>query len=360
MTDISVPPIEPAPTAVPEPELAPAATESPTKPRRLGLKIAGIVVGALVVIGGALGITYAVIAAQHTPEKQLEAFLQHLVDGEAEAALDELTGPPPGSAALLTDEIYAGATDRVSAFEITGSDIDGPDARVTASITQGDETYDFEFALVRVDFDFVWDVWRVAASTVPGYEVSLVRPDGVDLTANGEAAPFVDQFESLVPALPGSYEFAASGTTDFITVEPVTELVTFADEEPVNASLAVILTEQGVASATAAVNGFLDGCLSQPVMAPAGCGYSITEDGTSYSNQRWSTPGRPGYTIGDWRDDGLTTPGWFVQATGPMSLDWNADFTNGTATGGVTGYIVRGYITSIGEDGAAVFESYYQ
>lgn len=338
----------------------PAATPGiPAKPRRKrGLLIAGIIVGVVALIGGGLAITYATIAAEHTPEKQLEAFLQHLVDGEAELALDLVGGVPTGNPVLLGDEVYAAATNRISAFEILDGDSTGPKATVTASITQGDQEYEIDFALSRVKFDFVFEVWRVDGSALPSFEVAFSRPEGVGLTANGVDMGVTDAFEGQVPAFPGSYVFAASGTNDLMTVEPVTEAVAF--DEAVNATLSLKLTEQGAAAANGAVNGFIDGCLSQQVMSPVGgCGFGITEDGTTYTNQHWTTPGRPTFTYGEWRSDTFTIGGWFVTPSGPMTLDWNADWSDGTATGSVSGYVIRGFV-SIDDAGVATFDSEYE
>lgn len=364
MTDPTAAPTDPAPIAVPEPGLAPATIEPQPKPRRLGLKIAAIAVGAVVLVGGGLGITYAVGAAQHTPDKQVAAFLQDLVDGKAESALELVVGAPTGNAALLTEEVYSAATDRITAFEITKSTVDGSTATVNTALTQGGETYEYAFTLTRVDTDVVWDVWNIDGEAIPGYEVSFARPDGVEPTINGASVGLMSAFEGFVPALPGTYEFAASGTTDSYTVEPVSETVTFASDGPVNASLAVILTEAGEAAARAAYSAHLGGCLSQQTIHPPDdCGFYVIDDGYTYSNIRWTVAAAPVFSFGDWRPDTFQEPGWFVIVETPGRIDFAADITTathyGTGTATFEGYRPQGYIAGFDENGVATYKSYY-
>lgn len=364
MTDPVAAPVPTSEVAAPEIDVVATPIESKPKPRRRGLKIAAIAVGALVLVGGALGITYAVGAAQHTPDKQVTAFLQNLVDGKAEAALSLVVDAPTGNDALLTDEVYSAATDRITAFEITESKADGATATVTAALTQGSETYDYTFDLTRVDSDVVWDVWNIDGTAIPGYEVSFARPDGVEPTVNGASLGLTSAFERFVPALPGTYEFAASGTTDSYTVEPVSETVTFASEGPVNASLAVVLTEAGQAAARAAYSAHLGGCLSQQTIHPPDdCGFYVIDEGYTYSNIRWTVGVEPVFTFGDWRPDTFEESGWFIILETPGRIDFAADITTATQYGSGTatfeGYKPQGYISGFDESGVATFKSFY-
>lgn len=328
-----------------------------TTPRRKRVPLIAAIAGGAVLLVGGTGATYAVLAAQHAPEHYVQSFLQELVDGHASLALDYVSDVPEMSP-LLADKVYSAATDRISAFTVTGTAVEGDHATVSATITQGATESDRSFTLTRVGRDAVFDIWSIDGGQLPTFRIAFPRPDSVNLTANGVA---IDKFPVEVPALPGTYAFAANGTTEQFDVAPAAGTVSFAKADTkVKVPLSVILTEQGATAAQSAVAAHMAACFAQTVLAPTGgCGYSvIDEDPPSLSNQRWTLLTPPTFTFGAWAGTGADG-GWPLIPGAGGSLRWDADIPNGTADTSWSDYMPSGYIKSFGEDGTAVYVSKY-
>jgi hypothetical protein len=304
-------------------------TEIPAVPARrsrlrLGLIIGGAVLVAL--LAGA-GITYAVVASQRTPEATVSAFLDELVAGDAAGAQRLLTSIPSGNPVLLQPDTYEATPDTISGYTVLDSSTDGATSTVTVEFEQAGETYtqDLSLSLVRRDLG-VFDVWRVDGSNLPSVYVSYARP---------------------------------VGATDYYSAEPVSITLRFdGPDSSTTALLEVLLTEAGTASAQAAVNAHLDGCLAQPVLAPGpNCGFGVIQDDATYSNIRWTLLTRPTVTFGAFRPDS----GWAVIPASPGSLRFDADYETsseyGTAESSFNALEQAGVIVSIDENGVAEFES---
>lgn len=355
-----LPPPGPAPL---EPVAPVVHTEIPAVPARrsrlrLGLIIGGAVLVAL--LAGA-GITYAVVASQRTPEATVSAFLDELVAGDAAGAQRLLTSIPSGNPVLLQPDTYEATPDTISGYTVLDSSTDGATSTVTVEFEQAGETYTqgLSLSLVRRDLG-VFDVWRVDGSNLPSVYVSYARPDGMELSVNGtDFGLMLGAFDLDIPALPGSYTFEPVGATDYYSAEPVSITLRFdGPDSSTTALLEVLLTEAGTASAQAAVNAHLDGCLAQPVLAPGpNCGFGVIQDDATYSNIRWTLLTRPTVTFGAFRPDS----GWAVIPASPGSLRFDADYETsseyGTAESSFNALEQAGVIVSIDENGVAVFES---
>ena len=350
----SVVPAEPAAVAS-TPWVAPAAPPR----RKRGILIGAIVGGAVLLLGGGLAVTYAVLAAQHAPAQQLTHFLQSLVDGDSPAAQEFLLEAPADVPDLLTEDIYAAASDRIEKFEVIETVIDGKTATVTAAITQAGATSTQEFILKTAGRDLVFDVWGVDRSNLPTVTVQFERPAEGMLAVNGVTAEKYDGITS--PALhlfPGTYEFAATEMPAYLQTEGTEVLATFAGQNVnTGAALKTSLSEAGIATARAAVDGHINWCLSQAVPDVL-CGYSIIPDDATYTNIRWSMTLAPTYEFGEWVDESA-----YVEVTVPGSIREDSDYSRpngeyGTAYAVFDDYEPYGYVT-FNADGTAVFESLY-
>src|SRR5699024_11324735 len=98
--------------------------------------------GVVVVAAGAW-IAHAVLARTvFGPEDTAEAYLQAIVDGRAEDAIEAI-GPnvTDEQRVLVTDEVYKAAEDRPDRFELGEVDRDGDRAKVNAEIFQSGKSY---------------------------------------------------------------------------------------------------------------------------------------------------------------------------------------------------------------------------
>lgn len=319
--------------------------------------ILGTVVGLLV---GAV-VTYAIVAAQRTPEAAASAFLDELVAGDSAGAQNLLAQLPAGTPVLLQPDTYAAATDRITGYTVLGGSTENDRARVKVEVHQGGETYTQELSLTLVRRDLgLLDVWRVDGDNLPTVYITYAHPEGMGLTVNGKEFELAaGSFEVGIPAFPGTYAFEPTGVTEYYSTEPATTTLRF-DGPGSSETVAfdVTLTAAGVAAAQRAVDARLDECLAQPVLAPGpNCGFSVAEDGATYTNIRWTLLARPTVSFGAYR----TGAGWAVIPVSSGSMRVDADYTSGGESGiaesVVEGYDQSGFITSIDENGVAVFES---
>lgn len=171
------------------------------------------------------------IESSYTADAIATEYLQHLVDGEATAAIAMLPTEPEGSTVLINDDVYAAAEARPESFEITGTDAEGVAGSVSATFTMGGKQYDTDLEFtseVEVDDGYgVWVLtnapiervvlWNVAnVTTVNGVDVDLtpVTCGACDARSLIEAAT---THASSAVALPGTYVFAAPESAGAIT-----------------------------------------------------------------------------------------------------------------------------------------------
>jgi hypothetical protein len=338
----------------------------PKKSRKRWLILAGAA-AALLLLGVGAAVAAAVISSSLSPARQVDAFLRHLVDGEAQAALALVDGADyDDSGVLLSDEVYAAADRRISAFTLGDPTVDGEAATVAATITQGDDSYDQVFLLESTGSAFLfWNTWQLAELPLATVDVDFDAPDDLTLEVGGEPLDR-ELLEGPLPALPGDYAFASPEENPDYTVESArASVVGFGGRvgvDPiasVGVSFPVTLTRDGETAALAAANADLDACVAQSVMAPVGCGFSISPNaGVVDSNIRWSIATRPTATFGAW--DGRGFP---VVSETPGRIEFSSDISEpstgrfGTSSASVPGYEFRGTATFV--DGVAGYESFY-
>jgi len=326
---------------------------------RLAFVIGGAVLAALLLT---LGVVYAVVTSQRTPQLTAAAFLDEVVAGDATAALQQVTGLAPASRGLLGDDMFASATDRITGYTIDEKAIEldttAGTASVVVDVVQGDETYTQNIELVRVSRDVgLFDVWRVSAASLPTVAFTYSSPDTMGLAVNGTELSSLDGSGSYrLPVLPGTYDFEATGVTEWVTADPAVAIARF-DNSPV-IEIPVVLSEAGTASAQSAVDATLDACIAQATLAPQpNCGFFITQDDATYTNIRWSLVTRPTVSFSPY----TAGRGWEVVSESSGSMRMDADFTrgseSGTAEGSVDNFSQAGWITSVTEEGTALFES---
>lgn len=336
-----------------------------SRERRTGRRIAVLALALVVGSGGVAGA--GVLASQTSrPATSVQNFLQALVDGRVADAVAASGGEPAGvSLALLSDEIYRSASNRITDFRITSTSVDGDRATVSAALTQGSERLEHDFSLSKAGTDFgVVDRWILDALVMGTVSIVAQLPTGQPLVVNGVDIPAVtldEQTPAVFAALPGSYTVTVPATNDSFTVNPVTAAVTGLTTEsganPDPVPVVAELTEAGKSRALESVNQFLDACVGQPTLGPDGCPFAATTVvGETYSDVIWDVVVEPGFTIGQWINGG-----WRVETTSPGSIEVTANVTDQTsgavrqATASFSGVGFVGVVT-LAENGEPEFE----
>lgn len=329
-------------------------TAPPKKKRKAWPWIAASVVLLLLIVGGVVGVNLG--NAAHAPELQVRAYLDALKKGDAEAALALSGTKVEKTDLLLTDEAYENAEDKITRYTIADSSVEGDTATVTASITQGGEKYDQEFALTKAGKDAViFDKWALEAPTIGMMSVGVVAPEDAVIEVSGiDASSARTDGVVELRALPGTYAVTLGGEPEFYEAEPTSaSVVGFGGEAAEAEPLVIALTDEGTQAATDAVNAWLDDCIASTDLTPAGCPFSATNSQNyEISNLVWTVT-KPTFTIGEFSDGT-----WAIITETPGSAKATADARD-PSTGG-TGQIftdpfsfdIEGVIEGFTEDGA--------
>ncbi|KQP57666.1 hypothetical protein [Agreia sp. Leaf283] len=331
MSDASLPPVPYGAYAMPP--------EPPKRRSRTGLIVGISIAAAVVVLGGAgLAVAGASISSSVAPERQVDEFLQDLVDGRAEAALAVMGEKPSG---LLTDDAYTSSANHITDFTIGEPETTGDTSTVTAKITQGGTSYTQEFTLSKSGKSFiVFDTWQLEPLSLGAVDVQVQGPAGLSVQVDGTALDESDG--TTLRAFPGDYEVSVGGDELFDAVPATASVVGLSDSAAgslATAAVTTTLTEAGIAAAQTAVDAYVDGCVSQQSLKPDNCGFEArAQDGVTYSDIRWTLTVRPTYSIGGW-----TRNGWSVTTETGGTLDVVADSVDGAGRSGPSGTTISNY-----------------
>ena len=363
MSDASLPPVPAGASAVPPvPQLVqqPSAVQAPPPPprrSRTGLIVGISVAAAVVVLGGAgLAIAGASISSSVAPDRQVDQFLQDLVDGRAEAALAVMGEKPSG---LLTDEAYTSSANHITDFTVSKAKTTGDTSTVSAKITQGGTSYTQEFTLKKSGKSFlVFDTWELQPLSLGVVDVQVQGPAGQSVEIDGNAIDEADG--TTLSAFPGDYEVSVVDDDDLFDAVPAAASVVGLSDSAAGslatAAVSTTLTEAGLAAAQSAVDAYVDGCVAQQSLKPDDCGFEArAQDGVTYSNIRWTLTVRPTYSFGGWAQNG-----WSVTTATAGTLDVVADSVDGAGRSGPSGTTISNYRptgTVSVVDGAVEFSS---
>jgi hypothetical protein len=355
-------------TGQPAPTSPYAQTAPPQKKKRRGRLAGWIAAAAVLLLLVAGGIVGGVVGTQaNAPEREVEEYLDALIDGDAEAALKTAKADVGDTGLLLSDDVYGDVEDRISGYEIGETTMSGETAEVAVAISQGDESYDATFTLEKAGKAYVvFDTWRLRSPELGAVSYSVEGPEDTAVAVNGVDTSGVaagDGGAVTLPALPGTYTVALAGESEYLAAEPLTVTVTGfgpeaaastnADGEEATA-LAVTLTDAAVTAGEDAVNAYLDTCAASTDFRPDGCPFAAQGENPSYeySNCVW-TVDRPTFVIGEY--DGGEWP-VSTDSSGSASLECDVrdpgSGATGTSTAGPMDVDVSGAITEFGEDGA--------
>ena len=329
--------------------------------RRLGLILGLSFGGFAVLVIAALGIGYALLSAQYAPSASVDRFLNLVIKGQSAEAVATLDPAPSDDAALVDDDVYSAAKHRITSYKIESTKVTGHEAVVEVKLKTDAGSWEQRFNLVTAHRFLVFDAWTVDGNSLPKVDLEDGRPDGVTVTANGVQIQKNGAHTSTFFALPGDYRFAIVSDSSLVEADAHDVQVASFDQNK-KVALQVQLTDDGITSARTAVDDFLNGCVSQAVLAPTGdCGYEVTSD-PNYPNETltgitWSIKQRPVVSFDPWQDGG-----WTVKTDTAGALEMDANFRDGreygTAIAIFNSYDIQGFVEL--KDGSLVFTSTYE
>jgi hypothetical protein len=355
-------PAEVAAAVAAPPVTAPPPATAPLKPRRRLRLILGLSIGGFaVLVIAALGITYAVLSADYAASASVDRFLTLVVKGQSSEAVKTMDPAPVDDDALVDDDVYASAKHRITSYKIESTKITGHKAVVEVKLKTDSGAWEQSFDLVTSHKFLLFDAWTIDGGSLPTIDLTDDRPDGVSVTANGVQIQKNGLADSTFFALPGDYRFAIVSDSSLVKADSHDAQITTFDHNK-KVELQVQLTDDGVTSARAAVDTFLNGCISQEVLVPDGdCGYEVTNDpnfpNETLSNILWSIKQRPVVSFDAWEEGG-----WTVKTETAGVLEMDADFKDaryyGTAIALFNSYDIQGYVEFSND--TLVFKSTYE
>jgi hypothetical protein len=315
------------------PAASPAVRALSPKAKKQALVVVAAVVGVGLLVGvGAIAV--AVIKAGKGPDAVVRAYLDDVVAGRAEAAMEKVSPNVPNeSRALLSDDVYGKAAGRVDRYSVVSTESAGNTTTVVVELGQGGRTERQTFTVSKRDPSLLDDHWTVDSG-------SLVRPLTVTMntknpkvTANGAAVStgasdvkvgtsysFGAAGASTAPdgwlsdrttamtfyALPGEYTFGIDTGSPLLEVPEQRLTVAIGAQAPATTVLRAAPGKVFQDQLDASVKAFLDRCaarteLSKPgSFSDSGCPFDRSAwSGYDYRNVHWSITKAPAYALGD-------------------------------------------------------------
>lgn len=277
----------------------PLTPEQARKVRRIALvggTAVALVVGAFVAVSVANSILYS-------PEKVAQNYLDAVADGDVDTALESMPNDQDLSMTLMTDEIYAAATDRPSSYSL-GEVTDYFGATSVDVEAKGGVGGDGSLTLEEGDKKFgLFNQWKVTEGLTSTLSIATTSSSGVSV--NGVEVETTDDYGSYA-VLPGSYNVDPFAGNEWVEAgaSPVkVALGDYASAEMTEPQPSAAFKEQ----VDSAMADWLGACMDSTELEPDGCPQS-------------------GYAYGDVRNVSweLTTPPTidysYFDPTFPMSL----------------------------------------
>jgi len=265
-----------ASTAVNEaPALQPASESSKKKAKAVGFGVLGLAV----LIGLGFG-AVAYLNSQRKPEAQVEQYLDLLADGKAEKAAEMVDpGIDNASRALLTDEVLAGAKQRLEVIDVKQLSKADHGASVRATYAINGEQHEKVFTVDRGDKEYgLLDTWDLNEPLLVPVKISA---DQVSDVTVGKSAVHLSEAESYFGdsdssfsgdfyVYPGIYTVSAANT-DYLQVDAQELRANHPDDMEAAVTLTTTVTDKLSELALDAVHEFATACVTVPTNLNEGC-----------------------------------------------------------------------------------------
>ena len=316
---------------------APSAAHSPVEVRTLSPRGRKRLAAAVVAVAGAgalvavAAIVLAVVRAGNGPEATVRAYLDDVIAGRAQEAVEEVSPNVPNDArALLADEVYQKASGRIDTYSVVSTQTRGDAALVEVELGQDGRTQRHTFTVSKREPGLLDDNWTVDSG-------SLVRPITVSvnvknpqLLVNGvavQAAPSEVRVSSgawgsgseatkrpdgwpsdrattaTFYALPGVYTVGLGQQSPLIEAAEESVPLTIGAQAPASAQLQARPSEAFRDQLDASVTALVDRCLARTALSPSivdrECPFSrMGWSGYDYRNVRWTLTRPATYEVG--------------------------------------------------------------
>ncbi|WP_283996003.1 hypothetical protein [Arthrobacter sp. zg-Y1143] len=274
----------------------------PNPKRRKRLIIAGSVAGGLLVllgVGGYFGYQY-MDDTVYSPRVQAEEYLQALVDGELEKALDMAPADSDLDNSLMTDEVYSKVENRISGFEITDVAVDGDKAEVSVDVEQGGESEAMKLSLSKAGTEAVlFKKWKVDAPLGTWSLRYMMDADVTGTAVNGVDFKAPEDGRKLA-VMPGDYTFSAPNGTKFVSYgeDEVMNVGLDSQESLMGVGFLPEITDAARDEIKAQTRAHLDACMKSTELLPKGCPNKADgEDPNNFRNIKWSMTREPTYAV---------------------------------------------------------------
>jgi len=279
-----------------------AATQprEPRQPMSRGTKIVLFSGLGVVVLAAGAWIAHSVLSStvfgpQHTAESYLEA----VVDGRAEDALNEI-GPnvTDEQRALATNEVYQAAENRPDSYEIGEVTRDGTNATVEVTVYQEGKAYPFQLGLTASGTQAgVFRDWRIDYGDIAGRAVYMSGPSSLTVndieievqpTGSSEEQqtdPYADDDvqrlaeEAGQVLLPGTYTFTAPEGSKYLSNgEDLVLTITPGEVSDTPIEFSQRYTEAFETDVVAQIEQRLESCVANETIRIADCEAASWED----------------------------------------------------------------------------------
>ncbi|MCC9205734.1 hypothetical protein [Arthrobacter sp. zg-Y769] len=296
------------PQAVPPPPggdgTRPRASKQPDPKKRKRLIIAGSVAAGLLVIlgvGGFFGYKH-LSETTYSPRVQAEEYLQALVDGDVERAMEMA---PAGDEkdeldySLMTNEIYSKATDRISGFEVTNVEVnDDGTADVSVDVKQGDDTESMQLKLSENGTEAVlFKKWKMDAPLGSWSLNYTLDPDASEPAVNGVGIEVPGDGRKLA-VLPGEYTFNAPTGTKFVSYgeDEKMSVRLNGQEALMGVGFTPEITDAAREEIKAQTAAHIEKCVASTELIPKGCPNQMDDqDPKNFRNIKWTMTKAPRY-----------------------------------------------------------------
>lgn len=293
-TPVAVPgqPTGSAPTA-PAP-VAPRAPMSDAEKARW--KKIGILGGIVVLLVGGASIAISVVnSAKYSAEATAAAYLDAVVDGDVDKILELApVDEDEGSTALLTDEVFASAKNRITGYDIVETESIFGSTYVTVKLEGvGPDTEDEIELEMEQDGKkaLVFDSWKVTGNGL-ATAIELDVPDGSEEIAVGDTDATVADDGSYW-LLPGTYVFDPYVGNKYLEAGDGGETTVSAGSFGGYAELPEAApTQEFRDEVDTQVAAFLERCMAATDLDPDGCPQSTYASG-EVRNVRWTLEQAP-------------------------------------------------------------------
>ncbi|HWJ10678.1 MAG TPA: hypothetical protein VNS46_14970 [Nocardioides sp.] len=258
----------------------------------------GLIAAAVVCGVGLLGVlVFSIVGSTLAdPEKRAEAYLDAVVDGDIEQVLELApVDEDEASPALLTDEVYAAAEDRITGYEITDVEELGDTVTVTVDLEGPEDGDDVELTLTpdgkRALF---FDDWKVDEGGL-AREVTLSVPESSSsVEANGVTVEAAGGEDAEFWALPGSYVFDPFADNPWLEPSDERTSVPAADTFGIYAETGQPSpSDQLRERVDTAIADWVNGCMAATELAPEDCPQDAYGSGDTQRKVVWTLTTMP-------------------------------------------------------------------